>query len=102
MGYLNEEMDWAAIKVALMNQGYKREEISPLLNSKQEQLQTEKSLLQTEKNLQQTEKNLQQTKENNLLQLELSEKSQFRVSANVSPAVTGKPLRRWLTLPLLV
>jgi len=88
MGYLNEEMDWAAIKVALMNQGYKREEISPLLNSKQEQLQTEKSLLQT--------------KENNLLQLELSEKSQFRVSANVSPAVTGKPLRRWLTLPLLV
>jgi len=91
VGYLNEGMDWADVKVELMNKGYKREEISPLLNEttqdlkrKQEQLQTEKRDLQTEKNLQQA------------ILLE-----RVKASANVPPAVTGKPLRRWLSLQRL-
>ena len=92
VGYLKEGMDWAAIKVALMNQGYKREEISPLLNETTQDLKTEKRDLQTEKSDLQTEKNLQQ-------EILLAS---VKASANVPPAVTGKPLRRWLTLPLLV
>ena len=91
VGYLNEGMDWADVKVELMNKGYKREEISPLLNEttqelkrKQEQLQTEKSKLQTKENLQQA------------ILLE-----RVKASANVPPAVTGKPLRRWLSLQRL-
>ena len=91
VGYLNEGMDWADVKVELMNKGYKREEISPLLNEttqelkrKQEQLETEKSKLQTKENLQQA------------ILLE-----RVKASANVPPAVTGKPLRRWLSLQRL-
>ena len=98
VGYLKEGMDWAAIKVELMNKGYKREEISPLLNEttqelkrKQEQLQTEKRDLQTEKRDLQTKENLQQA-----ILLE-----RVKASANVPPAVTGKPLRRWLSLQRL-
>ena len=84
VGYLNEGMDWADVKVELMNKGYKREEISPLLNETTQDLKTEKSKLQTEKNLQQA------------ILLE-----RVKASANVRPAVTGKPLRRWLSLQRL-
>ena len=85
VGYLNEGMDWADVKVELMNKGYKREEISPLLNETTQDLKTEKRDLQTEKNLQQA------------ILLE-----RVKASANVPPAVTGKPLRRWLSLQRLV
>jgi len=84
VGYLNEGMDWADVKVELMNKGYKREEISPLLNETTQDLKTEKRDLQTEKNLQQA------------ILLE-----RVKASANVPPAVTGKPLRRWLSLQRL-
>jgi len=91
VGYLKEGMDWAAIKVELMNKGYKREEISPLLNETTQELKTEKRDLQTEKSDLQTEKNLQQ-------EILLAS---VKASANVPPAVTGKPLRRWLSLQRL-
>jgi len=84
VGYLNEGMDWADVKVELMNKGYKREEISPLLNETTQDLKTEKSKLQTKENLQQA------------ILLE-----RVKASANVPPAVTGKPLRRWLSLQRL-
>ena len=77
VGYLNEGMDWADVKVELMNKGYKREEISPLLNETTQDLKTEKNLQQA-------------------ILLE-----RVKASANVPPAVTGKPLRRWLSLQRL-
>jgi len=88
VGYLNEGMDWADVKVELMNKGYKREEISPLLNETTQELkrkqEQQESKLQTKENLQQAI----------LL-------ASIKASANVPPAVTGKPLRRWLSLQRL-
>jgi len=84
VGYLNEGMDWADVKVELMNKGYKREEISPLLNETTQELKRKQEQLQTKENLQQAI----------LL-------ASIKASANVPPAVTGKPLRRWLSLQRL-
>ena len=99
VGYLNEGMDWADVKVELMNKGYKREEVSPLLNETTQDLKTEKRDLQTEKrDLQRKQEQLQTEK--NLQQAILLER--VKASANVPPAVTGKPLRRWLSLQRLV
>ena len=82
IGYLKEDMDWDKIKIALTDEGYKRQEISPLLNL--------------------SVSDLNQKLGKELKQLLDIAQARIKATANVPPAATGKKLSRLLTFTLLV